>query len=187
MVAIVYAATYPERVDHLVLVATRIRESDERRAIAKRGIGAKLEDARYADARAALERLQSQGYSSEEELGRLMVRFLPLTFGQYGRSEAEALERIAPAFRHPNEDARRFWFQQYEPSIDLRSQLARVVAPTLIIGGEADFMVPPLCADEMATVLPGAQTVILPDVGHAPFVEAPAQFRQAVLAFFASA
>ncbi len=39
------------------------------------------------------------------------------------------------------------------------------------------------CPESLAVVLPDAQLVVLPDVGHFPFFEVPGDFAESVLAF----
>ena len=46
-----------------------------------------------------------------------------------------------------------------------------------------DFITGPLSAAELSEGITGAETVLLPGCGHFIFVEAPAAFREAVLAF----
>ena len=60
--------------------------------------------------------------------------------------------------------------------------------PTLVITGEQDFITGPVCAAELSRGHPAApETVVLPGTGHMIFVEAPEQFREAVLGFLLGA
>ena len=49
----------------------------------------------------------------------------------------------------------------------------RIIAPTLIIWGARDSLLPRGDQEAMATEIPGARFVVYPDVGHLPVVEAP--------------
>ena len=49
----------------------------------------------------------------------------------------------------------------------------RISAPTLIVWGERDSLLPRSGQEAMAAEIPGARLVIYPDVGHLPVVEAP--------------
>lgn len=62
-------------------------------------------------------------------------------------------------------------------------RLAEIAAPTLVIVGEYD--VPDILenAERLATTIPGARKVVLPDVAHIPPMEAPAAFNRLVLDF----
>ena len=61
--------------------------------------------------------------------------------------------------------------------------LARVRAPTLVVWGEQDRIIPPAKAADFARGLPDARVVMLPGLGHAPQEEAPARSLGPVLAF----
>ena len=52
--------------------------------------------------------------------------------------------------------------------------LARIKAPTLLLWGEKDGMIPIANADDYLRVVPGATLVRLPNLGHLPFEEDPA-------------
>ena len=63
--------------------------------------------------------------------------------------------------------------------------LRRIAAPTLLLWGEADRMVPAPHAADYARELPDSRTVILPGLGHVPMEEAPARSLEPVRAFLA--
>jgi pimeloyl-ACP methyl ester carboxylesterase len=48
-----------------------------------------------------------------------------------------------------------------------------IAAPTLIIHGEQDAVVPPAAAEELAARIPNATLVVLPDTGHVPTLTRP--------------
>jgi pimeloyl-ACP methyl ester carboxylesterase len=68
-------------------------------------------------------------------------------------------------------------------TFDTRPLLPEISAPTLVIAGTEDFITGPVCAREIAGLIPGARTVLLDGVGHMIFVEAPGAVREAVLQF----
>lgn len=49
---------------------------------------------------------------------------------------------------------------------DIRPQLARIVAPTLVIHGSDDAMIPPACGEDTATSIPGAKLMLIDGMGH---------------------
>lgn len=65
---------------------------------------------------------------------------------------------------------------------DLRAELASVRAPTLLVWGDRDRLVPPPVADEWQRLLPRSRLVRLP-CGHVPMWEAPDELAAALLAF----
>lgn len=67
--------------------------------------------------------------------------------------------------------------------------MARVTAPTLLLWGGVDALLPIAAMKSLARYLPNAQVseIILPDVGHYPPLEAPERVTQLVAAFFEAA
>jgi 3-oxoadipate enol-lactonase len=58
-----------------------------------------------------------------------------------------------------------------------------VRAPTLVLAGELDPLCGPAQARALAAALPHATVVIIPDAGHFLGVEAPVEFKQAIVTF----
>jgi pimeloyl-ACP methyl ester carboxylesterase len=63
-----------------------------------------------------------------------------------------------------------------------REALTRVQAPTQLIHGAQDRVLPPSSLDQIAELRPTWQVDVLPGVGHSPHMEAPAQVAQIVTA-----
>ena len=63
--------------------------------------------------------------------------------------------------------------------------LRRIAAPTLLIWGDQDQMIPIANAQDYLKALPSARLVVLPGVGHVPHEEAPAAGLAALQAFLA--
>jgi pimeloyl-ACP methyl ester carboxylesterase len=68
-----------------------------------------------------------------------------------------------------------------------REAIAAITAPVLLIHGERDRLVPVSASRALARSLPAWDLVTLPDTGHVPQLEAPAQTADAILRWFASA
>jgi pimeloyl-ACP methyl ester carboxylesterase len=64
--------------------------------------------------------------------------------------------------------------------VDLRQNLSKIKAPTLIIHGDKDEICPPGAALYMYKAVPGSELVMLEGVGHAPMIEAPEKFQEAL-------
>jgi pimeloyl-ACP methyl ester carboxylesterase len=60
---------------------------------------------------------------------------------------------------------------------------AKIKAKTLVIGGERDGTDFPRLAKHIADTIPGAELVILPNLGHVPHLEAPELFYPPLLKF----
>ncbi len=63
--------------------------------------------------------------------------------------------------------------------------LQRIQAPTLLLWGAADAMIPPTHAQDYLRVMPSARLVLLPGLGHVPHEEAPEAALAPVLRFLA--
>jgi pimeloyl-ACP methyl ester carboxylesterase len=68
---------------------------------------------------------------------------------------------------------------------DRTALLPSIEAPTLVITGSGDTLIPASESEAMATAIPGARLVILPDVAHLSNLEAPDAFDAAVRGFLA--
>jgi proline-specific peptidase len=181
VVALAYAARNPDRVERLVAASTLARFDAEQEGVMLEAMEAKSDEPWYADARAALEAEQAGNWDSDEELAELALREFPFYFARYGEAEAEYVRRLEGEV--PCGDALRLFNQEIVGSFDLRPELGRITAPTLVITGEDDFITGPVCARELAAEIPGARLTLLPDCGHFVFVEQPESFAAEVKAF----
>jgi len=68
---------------------------------------------------------------------------------------------------------------------DPTERLRRISAPTLLLWGELDAMIPVSSAADYERLVPNAQVVRLPALGHVPFEEAPAVALAPLRAFLA--
>jgi pimeloyl-ACP methyl ester carboxylesterase len=66
---------------------------------------------------------------------------------------------------------------------DLRAELGAIRAPTLLVWGQRDALVPPALAAAFTDAVPDTSLVVLPGVGHVPMVERPQAFADALLEF----
>lgn len=68
-------------------------------------------------------------------------------------------------------------------AVDLRTAAARIKAPTLLIHGAADPLMPLAAAEALAALIPGAQLSVMADCAHAPFISRPDDFLVRLQAF----
>jgi pimeloyl-[acyl-carrier protein] methyl ester esterase len=66
---------------------------------------------------------------------------------------------------------------------DLRAELPRIVARTLVVAGDRDALVPLAATRELAAALPNATHVTIEGAAHAPFLSHRQAFLDAVLPF----
>ena len=135
----------------------------------------------YEDAAAALKEEQEGRFRDDAELGRIVARELPFYFAHYGERE-QAFVRMA--LEQPMHAAALRYFNAHEfLAFDLRPALLRVSAPTLVIAGQDDFILGPETCREVAEGISNSSFKVIPDVGHIPWVESPADFALTVKAF----
>jgi pimeloyl-ACP methyl ester carboxylesterase len=178
VVAQAYAAAYPGRVRRLVLASTAARFGPEQEAATKAAKEKRSGEAWYPDAAAAADDESELG--TDEEVRDGTFRSMPFYFARFGPAEQGYLD----TFRSEtiNGDALRVFGEEI-PSLDLRSQLQNITAPTLVITGEDDFICGPVCAADMTAAIPGAREVIVGDSGHMVFVEQAQRFHDEVADF----
>ena len=66
---------------------------------------------------------------------------------------------------------------------DVRSDLGSVVAPTLLVWGARDTVVPPVEGRDWCEALADARLVVLPGAGHVPMIDAADELADVIVAF----
>lgn len=162
VVAAVIAARHPARVRRLVLVAGFTGGEDSRAA---------LQFGLWRD-------LIAQDHD-------LMARFILLTGCSpdwlAAQSEAQLAKRTAMIVKHTRWDgmARQ---ADLDARLDIRAELADIQAPTQVISGSHDQMVPAALTDALAAGIAGSSRLTLPG-GHLLPLEQPRKLAEAILAF----
>ena len=72
-------------------------------------------------------------------------------------------------------------------AFDACADLSRIKAPTLVITGEGDALIPAENSRLIASRIPGAQLVLLPDASHFFWIEKPRETADALIRFFSQA
>lgn len=72
------------------------------------------------------------------------------------------------------------------PNRGLDRRLHRIGAPTLLVWGESDGIVPPRYAEDFRAGIPRAEIEILRETGHLPQVEAPERLAETIERFLAA-
>jgi pimeloyl-[acyl-carrier protein] methyl ester esterase len=111
---------------------------------------------------------------------------LPRFVGGFNRGDARAKEvtrqLLDLADQRPSTEvlaAGLAWLRD----VDLRPLAPAVTAPTLLIHGAADPLMPLAAAEALATLIPRARLAAFADCAHAPFVAQPDAFLATVRAF----
>jgi pimeloyl-ACP methyl ester carboxylesterase len=171
-VAWTYAATNPEQVVGLILVDSA---GAPREAGAKMPIGFKIaglpvvrDIARYITPRSMVEKSIRQTVAVQSVVTPAMI------------------DRYWDLLRYPgNRDATIERFSTPHPPAD-PAVLEKINAPTLILWGASDKLIPVASAAWFSQHLPHARVIVYDGVGHAPMEEAPDRTAADVATFLAS-
>jgi pimeloyl-ACP methyl ester carboxylesterase len=98
----------------------------------------------------------------------------------FGRAPTPAELEIVT--RNREMTARLTW-KPYMYNPRLSHFLPRVTAPTLIVWGREDRIVPVICGEQYRRLIPGAKLTVLDGCGHQPPVERPDEFARLVVDF----
>jgi 3-oxoadipate enol-lactonase len=163
------ALSNPERVRSLALLSTFAAQAPRTRALLHAWrviypLVAQGEELRAAWERQAYAWLFSDGFWRKEANVRAALRFAatqPLQPLQGFAGQVDA------ALSH-----------------DARERLPRLAVPTLVIHGALDQLSPLANGEELARLIPGAELLVLPDVGHAVNIEAQRAVNTALREFW---
>jgi HemK-like putative methylase/proline-specific peptidase len=181
VVAIAYAARHPERVERLILASALARWAPEQAAAMEASVASHAGEPWYADAKAALEAEQAGDFATDEEMEELAFREFPFYFAEYGDEERAYLETLRAD--NANADPLRQFNEEIFETFDLRPDLEKITAPTLVVTGAEDFITGPPSAAEIEHGLSDVVKVVIPNCGHFVFFEAPEAFTEAVVSF----
>jgi pimeloyl-ACP methyl ester carboxylesterase len=175
LVALVYAIEHPAHVRKLVLVNGLAAITDEMNAEAERHVASTAGEPWHEQAVAALEREEAGEYETPEETAQMWNAMMPMYFARWDERYRQLLE-----IERMNGDPLRSF---NATPFDLRPDLGRVDADTLVVTGRRDFVCGPAAAEAIVAGVPRAELVVLDDAGHFSFLEQPGAFRGAVEAF----
>ncbi|MEO1689263.1 MAG: alpha/beta hydrolase, partial [Pseudomonadota bacterium] len=121
-------------------------------------------------------------------LPRFLVRMsLESVYADPARVTEEEVDRFYDiTLREGNRDALIGRFRMSPAGADV-PRIPDIAAPTLVLWGAEDRLIPPAAARSFAEAIPGAQLAILPDLGHVPQIEDPARSLPPVAAFLDAA
>ena len=175
MVGMAHAARYPEAVSHLVLVVTAAHAGFIARAaeiVRERGTPAQQR---------VCETLWAGGFETPEALQAYYAVMGPLYSRRFDETQAGAVRgRSTPS---PEPLNRAFGPDGFLRRMDLRPELGRITAPTLILAGRHDWICAPEFSEEIHALLPGSRLRIFEDSSHSVRVDAPEAMRDEILSF----
>jgi 3-oxoadipate enol-lactonase len=117
---------------------------------------------------------------------RTMRTYRQLMATEFVAAHPEELERIAATARYRPHSAAAY-MRQLRAALthDVADSLHRIAAPTLVIHGDADPLVPPENGAFLAAHIANARHIVYRGVGHIPIVERADDFNRDALRFLA--
>lgn len=177
MVAMAHAARYPASVSHLVLVVTAAHHGflpaaqrivDERGTPEQKRLWAALLAGELTDV---------------EKVQRYYMAMMPLYAHRFDETAyARTRNRTIPS---PEAMNAAFAPGGFLRSFDLRPELARIAAPTLIIAGRHDWICPPEFSEEIHRLIPGSDLRIFEESSHSVRTDEPKRFFDCIAGFLA--
>jgi proline iminopeptidase len=175
MVAMAHAARYPDAVSHLVLIVTAAHggfNARARQTIAEHGT---------PEMQAVCDQLWGGELKTEDQLRnyyRVMgpkysYRFDPAAAGQGRARGIMAPDAINMAFKPGG----------FLQTLDLRPELGRITAPTLILAGRHDWICAPEFSEEIASLIPGSDLRIFENSSHSIRADEPEAMLDAIAGF----
>ena len=126
----------------------------------------------------------TKGLNTEERVREnLLLAFSP----GFVSNNAEEVERVI-ALRGENDVPEYAYLRQLQAAMafDAEDRVAGIKAPTLVITGDADVIVPHENSANLAASIPGAKLRVIEGGSHTFFIELPDEFNSAVIEFIKS-
>jgi proline-specific peptidase len=175
VVAMAYAAAHPEGTRRLVALDTLVRwHPEEWEGLLLRH----RDEPWYEAARTAF--LAAEADDIADDGSRRSEVYMPLYFSRYDARARRYVEEVLSKTT-PNGDPLRLFGE--DDKWDMRADLARIEAPTLVVTGEHDLVAGPACAEDIASGIRGSRVVLIEDCGHFTFIEQPERVRELVTGF----
>jgi proline iminopeptidase len=175
MVAMAHAARYPDAVSHLVLIVTAAHGGFIPRAqaiVRERGT---------PEQQAVCDTLWAGGFRTAEEMQHYYRVMGPLYAHRYDAAAGEAGRKRA--IYSPEPLNRAFGPDGFLRRFDLRPELKRITAPTLILAGRHDWICPVEFSEEIARIIEGSTLRIFEDSSHSIRSDEPDAMIDAILGF----
>lgn len=174
MVAMAHAARYPDAVSHLVLIVTAAHGGFIPCAEAF------VREHGTAEQQRVCATLWAGAFRTEEELKHYYEVMGPLYSRRYDAAAAAGRSR---AIHTPEPLNRAFGPDGFLRRFDLRPELGRITAPTLILAGRHDWICPVEFAEEIHRLIPGSDLRIFEHSSHSIRADEPEAMLDAIRGF----
>lgn len=160
--AMEYAIRYPERVSALVLRDTSPDNSNA--GLARQNA---VNSDRVSVDMEKFDRIDQGQVADNDDLKVCWREILPLYDFRYDPAVVEIKVEATP-YRY---EAHNYAFSVNLPGYDLKADLPKVTAPTLITVGRTDWITPVECSETIADLIPESTLVVFEKSGHSPQIE----------------
>lgn len=177
-IAAAFAAKNPTHVNHLILVDSSLPKNPDPDNDAKyTELNDRLiKDPRFTDAVKAVR--DPTVPDTSEGIGSMLQRMTPLYW--HDTSKASALKDLPPVDAWAGAALGK---ADGQLNFDLFPELGHLTAPTLILQGQEDYVVPAFFQESFAKSIPHSRLVIFEQSGHFPWIEEPDRFFSLVSSF----
>lgn len=155
-ISLAFAATYPERVERLVVVDAAGLRFEPDLTLERALLPQTVDDVRL---------LIRANFQRVVRVPTFVLRDLLRVARRDVAPRTELLQRLVYGDEH------------------LDDRLSLIAAPTLVVWGRADTLTPPALGERIAAAVPNARLVVYDDCAHSPNVEQPARFNRLLLDF----
>jgi proline iminopeptidase len=173
-VALAHAARYPGSVSHLILIATSAHGGSMIRAkqiVSERGTAEQI---------AMSDDLHSGRIDTPAKMRRYFQVMGPLYSRRHDPTSGVGL---GPTILEPAAQNRALGPGGFMWTLDLRPELHRITAPTLILAGRHDFRCAPEFSEEMHRLIPGSDLRIFEESAHTLGSDEPQKTLDAIVGF----
>jgi proline iminopeptidase len=175
MVAMAHAARYPDSVSHLVLIVTAAHSgfiASAQEIVRERGT---------AEQKCVCDLLWAGNLNSVERLRNFYQVMGPLYARNYDPQAAAAIRGRGSHSPEPLNHA--FGPGGFLHSYDLRPELCKIIAPTLILAGRHDWICAPEFSEEISRYIPGSDLRIFENSSHSIRSDEPQAMIDAIAGF----
>src|SRR5580698_9523798 len=171
MLALTYAAAYPDSVAGLIPCATAASNEALEKALDG------MHDLSSPAQREALARLRNGTVQSPADLDRVFGALARFYEYDPAKTPAGGFKPIADI------DMLNWFFARDRLTYDVRPRLGKITAPTLVLTGRHDKIAPPFASEEILKGIPHAQQEMFEQSGHRLMREENDKFLRTVRAF----
>ena len=175
MVAMAYAARHPDSVSKLVLVVTAAHGAFRERAIDW------VEQHGTPDQKRVCATLWAGGFQTPEQMAEYYAVMGPLYSVRHDPGAAAAVRGRASYTPAAINNA--FKPDGFLARMDLRPELSRITAPTLILAGRHDWICPPDFSEEIHQLIPRSSLRMFENSSHSIRADEPDALNKAIVDF----